>query len=71
MLRFSLEHGKIHTLHIPAVDNDDDKTKCEFSTYIEAGLFQEIVKNLTTAKIIAIEEKEVRNFNEFLVLCEF
>lgn len=61
----------MHSLHIPAVDNDDDKTKCEFSSYIEAGLFQEIVKNLTTAKIIAMKEKEVRNFNVFLVLCEF
>lgn len=58
-LYFSLEHGRIHTLHIPVVDNDDDKPMCEFSSYVEAGIFQEIVKNLTTASIIAMKEKEV------------
>lgn len=60
-LYFSLEHGKIHTLHVPAVDNDDDKLNCQFSSYIEAGFFQRIVRNLTTASIIAMKEKEVWN----------
>lgn len=56
---FSLELGKIHTLHIPAVDNDDDKLKCELSSFVEAGFFQGIIKNLTTARIVAMKEKEV------------
>lgn len=58
-ISFSLELGKIHTIHIPAVDNDDDKLKCELSTFIEAGVFQSIVKTLKSARIIAMKEKEV------------
>lgn len=61
VLHFSLEHGKTHTLHIPAVDNDGDKTKCEFSSYIEAGDFQFLVKNLTAANIVEMNDKEVCN----------
>lgn len=58
-LHFSLEHGKTHTLHIPAVDNDGDKTKCQLSSYVEAGAFQFLVNNLTAAKIVEMNEKEV------------
>lgn len=60
-LHFSLEHGKTHTLHIPVVDNDDDKTKCDFSSYIEAGDFIFLVENLTSANIVEMNDKEVRN----------
>lgn len=60
-LHFSLEHGKTYTLYIPVVDNDDDKTKCEFSSYIEAGGFSFLVDNLTSANIIETNDKEVRN----------
>lgn len=59
VLHFSLEHGKIHTLHIPAVDDDDDKSNCEFSTWVEAGFFEGIVRNLTSASIIAMKDIEV------------
>nr|XP_034326148.1 uncharacterized protein LOC105319101 isoform X2 [Crassostrea gigas] len=55
---YSLEHGKIHTLHIPAVDDDDDKSNCEFSTWVEAGFFEGIVRNLTSASIIAMKDIE-------------
>lgn len=58
-ISFSLELSKIHTIHIPAVDNDDDKLKCELSTFVEAGVFVSIVKNLTRARIITMKEKEV------------
>uniref|UniRef100_A0A8W8IGD9 Uncharacterized protein n=1 Tax=Magallana gigas TaxID=29159 RepID=A0A8W8IGD9_MAGGI len=58
VLHFSLEHGKIHTLHIPAVDDDDDKSNCEFSTWVEAGFFEGIVRNLTSASIIAMKDIE-------------
>uniref|UniRef100_K1PK29 Uncharacterized protein n=1 Tax=Magallana gigas TaxID=29159 RepID=K1PK29_MAGGI len=54
----TLEHGKTHTLHIPAVDNDGDKTKCQLSSYVEAGAFQFLVNNLTAAKIVEMNEKE-------------
>lgn len=41
------------------MDNDDDKLKCELSSNIEAGILVDIVRNLTSAKIIAMKEKEV------------
>lgn len=49
----------MHTIHIPAVDNDDDSTKCEFSTFIEAGHFQTLVKELDRTKVIMMNEKVV------------
>lgn len=60
-LHFSLERGKTHTLHIPVVDNDDDKTKCEFSLYVEAGALSLLLRNLTSANIVEMNDKEVRN----------
>lgn len=56
-LNCSLEHGTTHSIHIPAVDNDDDLTKCGFSEYIEAGAFIQLVQNLTKTHIIRMNEK--------------
>lgn len=46
-LHCSLERGKAHALYIPAVDNDDDLTECGLSAFIEAGVFVNLLKNLT------------------------
>lgn len=54
---FSLENGKTHTIHIPAVDDDDDAIECDLSMFVEAGAFQKIVKNLTITNIIVVNEK--------------
>lgn len=52
----------MHTIHIPAVDNDDDSTKCEFSTFVEAGPFQPLVKELDSTKVIMMNEKVLGDF---------
>uniref|UniRef100_A0A8W8IEW7 EGF-like domain-containing protein n=1 Tax=Magallana gigas TaxID=29159 RepID=A0A8W8IEW7_MAGGI len=55
---YSLENGKTHKIHIPAVDDDADVIECELSNFIEAGAFQKIVKNLTTMNIIRMNKKD-------------
>lgn len=57
ILFYSLENGKTHTIHIPAVDDDDDAIECHLSMYIEAGAFKTLVKNLTNTNIIMMSEK--------------
>lgn len=51
-----LEHGKTHSINIPAIDNDDDSLECEFSIYVEAGKFRDIVKNLTGLGILTMNK---------------
>lgn len=55
---YSLENGKTHTIHIPAVDDDDDVIECAFSRFLEAGAFNTLVKNLTNTNIIMMSKKD-------------
>lgn len=57
ILFYSLENGKTHTIHIPAVDDDDDVIECQLSMFIEAGAFITLVKNLTNTNIIMMSKK--------------
>lgn len=58
ILFYSLENGKTHQIHIPAVDDDDDDViECQLSMFIEAGAFNTLVKNLTNTNIIMMSKK--------------
>lgn len=56
VLHFSLELGKMHAIHIPTIDIEDDIARCVFSDYVEAGAFLGLVKNLSRSSIVKMKE---------------
>ncbi|XP_062592643.1 uncharacterized protein LOC134280530 [Saccostrea cucullata] len=49
---YSLEIGKIHTIHLTSVDNDGDAIRCVKSIYVESSGMGSFVKNLTNQNLL-------------------